>query len=150
MNPKHVLGTRAERLAEPLPPRGLRVAIYAVLFLLGCAVSLCGAFVQALWPPFGVLLAVLASAGLFYGGLRATGTKLGAGIPLAGWFVMLMVLMAPRPEGDFVLAADLTSYVYLFAGAVSGVVCATLPTRTGFTFGVPPADRPRPVRQPHP
>ncbi|MFD0529769.1 DUF6113 family protein [Kitasatospora arboriphila] len=144
-----VLGTRSERMAEPLPPRGFRVAAYVVLFLVGAAVSLCGAFVQALWPPFGVLLALGATGGVFYGGLRLTGTKLGAGIPLAGWFAVLMVMMAPRPEGDFVLAAGLTSYLYLFAGAVAGVACATLPTRTPLGFGAASNDRQRPVKDPH-
>ncbi|WP_431680279.1 DUF6113 family protein [Kitasatospora sp. KL5] len=149
MKPQQVLlGTRSQRLAEPLPPRGFRVAAYVVLFLLGAAVALCGTFVQALWPPFGVLLALAGTLGVFYGGLRLTGTKLGAGIPLAGWFAVLMVMMAPRPEGDFVLAAGLTSYLYIFAGAVAGVVCATLPTRTGFGLGAPADDRKRPVRDP--
>jgi hypothetical protein len=145
-----ILGTRAQRMAEPLPPRGVRITAYTVLFFLGAAVSLCGAFVQALWAPLGVLLAFGGTGGLFYGGLRLTGTKLGAGIPLAGWFAVLLVMMAPRPEGDFVLAAGLTSYLYLFAGAVAGVVCATLPTRSGPAFGVPPGDRQRAVRDVRP
>ncbi|MEV4556165.1 DUF6113 family protein [Kitasatospora sp. NPDC049285] len=132
-------GSRDERLAEPLPPRGLRITAYVVLFLLGAAVSVCGAFVQSLWPPLGLLVSLAATAGVFYGGLRATGTKLGAGAPLAGWFLVLAVLLAPRPEGDLVLAATASAYLYLFLGAVSGVVCATLPTRSGFLFGAPPA-----------
>ncbi|GAA2749487.1 MULTISPECIES: DUF6113 family protein [Kitasatospora] len=145
-----ILGTRAERLAEPLPPRGLRVTLYVVLFLLGVLVSLCGAFVQTLWAPAGLVLALVATAALFYGGLRATGTKLGAGIPLGGWFLVLMVLLAPRREGDLVLEASVTSYLYLFLGAVAGVVCATLPTRSGFAFGVPPLDGQRAVRNGRP
>ncbi|MFD8483164.1 DUF6113 family protein [Kitasatospora sp. NPDC059673] len=137
-----LFGSREDRLGEPMPPRGARIAVYTVLFLLGAAVSVCGAFVQALWAPLGVLLALLACGGLFYGGLRATGTKLGAGAPLAGWFLVLAVLLAPRPEGDLVLAATATAYAYLFGGSVLGVVCATLPTRSGFLFGVP-APQPR-------
>ncbi|MFD8598497.1 DUF6113 family protein [Kitasatospora sp. NPDC059646] len=140
------LGTREDRLAEPMPPRGLRIAAYAVLFLLGAAVSVCGAFVQTLWAPLGVLIALLACGGLFYGGLRATGTKLGAGVPLAGWFLVLAVLLAPRPEGDLVLSATATAYAYLFGGSVLGVVCATLPTRSGFLFGVPAPEPRRTVK----
>jgi len=135
--PARVLGTRHERLSEPQPPLGGRIAAYVLLFVLGVLVSLCGCFVQALWVPGGLLLALAATASVFYGGLRLTGTKLGAGVPMIGWFAALLVLMAPRPEGDFVLAADLTSYAYLFLGAVSGVICATLPTRSGFGFGAP-------------
>ncbi|MDH6123229.1 DUF6113 family protein [Kitasatospora sp. GP82] len=133
--PARVLGSQAERLAEAQPPRAGRIVAYVLLFPLGILVSLCGCFVQALWPPFGMILSVLASLGVFYGGLRLTGTRLGAGVPLAGWFLMLLILMSPRPEGDFVLSADLTSYAYLFLGAVGGVICATLPTRSGFGFG---------------
>ncbi|GAA0670174.1 DUF6113 family protein [Kitasatospora atroaurantiaca] len=135
--PAKVLGSRSERLSEPQPPLGARIAAYVLLFVLGALVSLCGCFVQALWAPAGLLLALAATAAVFYGGLRLTGTKLGAGVPMIGWFAMLLVLMAPRPEGDFVLAADLTSYAYIFLGAVSGVICATLPTRYGFGFGAP-------------
>jgi len=145
-----LLGTRAQRMAEPLPPRGFRIAAYVVLFLLGAVVSVCGAFVQTLWPPAGLLLALAATAGLFYGGLRVTGTKLGAGIPMAGWFVVLMVFLAPRQEGDLVLEASVTSYLYLFLGAVAGVVCATLPTRSGFGYGAPSVNPQRSVKDSRP
>ncbi|WP_235582998.1 DUF6113 family protein [Kitasatospora sp. Root107] len=133
--PARVLGSREERLAERQPSRTGRLVAYPLLFVLGALVSLCGCFVQSLWPPVGLLLALGASVAVFYGGLRVTGTKLGAGVPLAGWFLLLLVLMAPRPEGDFVLAAGFTSYAYLFLGAVGGVICATLPTRSGFGYG---------------
>lgn len=138
MNPLHVLfGTRAQRLAEALPSRGRRIAAYPGLFVLGALVSLCGCFVQSLWSPGGLLLALAATAGVFYGGLRLTGTKLGAGIPLIGWFLMLTVLLAPRPEGDFILTSGLRSYAYLLGGALIGVICATLPTRSAYALGIP-------------
>ncbi|MDH6575493.1 DUF6113 family protein [Kitasatospora sp. MAP5-34] len=132
-----VLGSRRERLAESQPPLAGRVVAYVVLFVLGALVSLCGCFVQSLWQPGGLLLALAATAAVFYGGLRLTGTKLGAGAPMIGWFLTLLVLMTPRPEGSFVLAADGASYAYLFIGSISGVICATLPTRSGFGFGAP-------------
>ncbi|WP_223244155.1 DUF6113 family protein [Streptomyces sp. CBMA156] len=135
--PAAVLGTREERLAEPQPPRAARIAAYPLLFLLGAAVSVCGSFVQALWPPVGVLLALGATAGTFYGGLRITGTRLGAGVPAAGWFLAMLLLIVPRPEGDNVLWSNATSLAWLFAGSVLGVICATLPTRTSWFPGVP-------------
>ncbi|MFE0463792.1 DUF6113 family protein [Kitasatospora sp. NPDC058965] len=138
MNPLHaLLGTRAQRMAEPLPSRNRRVACYLVLFVLGLLVGLCGSFVQALWDPFGVLLALLASAAVFYGGLRAAGTKLGAGAAMIGWFLSTIVLAAPRPEGDFVLSSGAGSYLYLFGGLGLGLVCASLPTRSPYAFGIP-------------
>ncbi|MFJ7906371.1 DUF6113 family protein [Kitasatospora sp. NPDC096204] len=132
-----VLGTREERLAEPQPPRIARIAAYVLFFLLGVAVSVCGSFVQALWPPVGILLALAATAATFYAGLRVTGTRLGAGAPAAGWFLAMLLLIVPRPEGDNVLWSNATSLAWLFAGSVLGVICATLPTRTSWFPGVP-------------
>ncbi|MFD9689404.1 DUF6113 family protein [Kitasatospora sp. NPDC059088] len=136
-----VLGTREERLAEPQPPRAARIAAYVLFFLLGIAVSVCGSFVQALWPPVGVLLALAATAATFYAGLRVTGTKLGAGMPAGGWFLAMLLLMAPRPEGDNVLWSNATSLAWLFVGSILGVICATLPTRTSWFPGVPSPKR---------
>ncbi|MFJ9696706.1 DUF6113 family protein [Kitasatospora sp. NPDC101183] len=132
-----VLGTRAQRLAEPQPPRAARIAVYVLFFALGVAVSVCGAFVQALWPPVGVLLTLAATGATFYAGLRITGTRLGAAFPAAGWFLAMLVVMVPRPKGDNVLWSNATSLAWLFAGSVLGVICATLPTRTSWFPGVP-------------
>ena len=133
-----LIGSRAERLAERPPARHLRITAYAMLVVLGGLTALTGSFAQALWFPGGLLLAAAATVGLFYAGVRLTTTKLGAAMPLLGWFLVLMVLMSPRPEGDFVLASGAGSYAYLFAGAVGGVICATLPTRTVYGFGGDP------------
>ncbi|MGW4896425.1 DUF6113 family protein [Kitasatospora sp. NPDC004240] len=135
--PSALLGTRAERLAESQPSRTGRIVTYVLFFPLGIAVSVCGAFVQNLWAPVGLLLALAATAAVFYAGLRITGTRLGAGIPAAGWFLALLMVMVPRPEGDNVLWTNATSYAYLFAGSILGVICATLPTRTSWFPGVP-------------
>ncbi|MFF3008100.1 DUF6113 family protein [Kitasatospora sp. NPDC057940] len=135
--PAAVLGTREERLAEPQPPRAARIAAYALFFLLGVAVSVCGSFVQALWPPVGVLLALAATGATFYGGLRVTGTRLGAALPAAGWFMAMLLVIVPRPEGDNVLWSNASSLGWLFGGSVLGVICATLPTRAGWFPGVP-------------
>ncbi|MER7670493.1 DUF6113 family protein [Kitasatospora sp. NPDC096128] len=131
------LGTREERLAEPQPPRAARIAAYVLFFLLGIAVSVCGSFVQALWPPVGVLLALAATAATFYAGLRVTGTRLGAALPAGGWFLAMLLMMVPRPEGDNVLWSNATSLAWLFVGSILGVICATLPTRTSWFPGVP-------------
>jgi hypothetical protein len=138
VNPLHaLLGTRAQRLAEPLPPRRVRGVYYAVFLLLGLLAGICGSFVQALWDPFGLVLALAGAAAVFYGGLRAAGTKLGAGAGLVGWFLSTIVLAAPRPEGDFVLSSHAGSYLYLFGGLAVGMACAVLPTRSPYAFGIP-------------
>ncbi|MEI5103665.1 DUF6113 family protein [Streptomyces sp. PmtG] len=103
-----------------------RVVGYVVLFALGAVVGAAGALVQQGWFPGGLLLALLGSAGTFYGGLRATGTRAGALAPAGGWLVAVMLLTATRPEGDFVFGAGLGSYVFLLGGMGVAVMCATL------------------------
>ncbi|MVO83331.1 hypothetical protein GPA10_00795 [Streptomyces sp. p1417] len=103
-----------------------RLAAYAGLLVLGAIVGVAGALVQQAWAPGGLLLALAGSAGAFYGGSRATGTRGGAVAPAAGWLVAVMFLTATRPEGDFVFGAGLGSYVFLLGGMGVAVMCATL------------------------
>lgn len=107
--------------------KAARILAYAVLAVLAVLVAVAGALVQGGWFPFGLLLAVAATAALFYGGARLTGTRAGAGVPAAVWLLTVIALTITRPEGDAVFAADLGPYLYLMAGALSGVICATLP-----------------------
>ncbi|MDH6141774.1 MULTISPECIES: DUF6113 family protein [Kitasatospora] len=138
MNPLHtLLGTQAQRLAEPLPPRRLRITWYVLVFVLGALDALCGCFVQALWSPWGLLLALAGNVAVFYGGMRLTGTKLGLALGLVGWLLVMFVLLAPRPEGDFVLSAAVTSYAYLLGGLAIGLGVGLLPTRAPYAFGIP-------------
>lgn len=114
--------------AARLPmPTAARIACYPLLTLLGAVVGLAGCFAQALWFPGGLLLALAATIALFYAGHLLTGTRMGALLPALGWFAVLLVAMTPRPEQDFLLASSAGSYIYLFVGAVGGVICATLP-----------------------
>ncbi|MQS13858.1 hypothetical protein F7Q99_16660 [Streptomyces kaniharaensis] len=128
-------------MAEAQPPLAARIAAYVLFLLLGFAVSVCGSFVQALWPPVGLLLALGATAATFYAGLRVTGTRLGAAMPAAGWFLALVLVIVPRPEGDTVLWTNATSLSWMFVGSILGVICATLPTRTSWFPGVPNSPR---------
>lgn len=111
-------------LAQPL--RAGRLAAYAGLFVFGAVVGAAGALVQGGFFPAGLLLALVGAAGAFYGGARAVGTKAGAVAPAAGWLVVVMLLTATRPEGDFLFGADLGSYGFLLGGMAVAVMCATL------------------------
>jgi hypothetical protein len=104
-----------------------RIVLYLLLFLLGGAVGLAGCLVQPMWLPGGLVLALAGAFALFCGGRTLTGTRLGAVLPAAGWFVMLLVANSPRPEGDFLVAASAGSYVFLLGGLALGVLCATAP-----------------------
>jgi len=113
--------------SNPLGTRGARIAGYAGLAVLAVAVAVAGSLVQAAWEPGGLLLALAGCVAVFYGGGKLTGTRLGTVVPGAVWLVCVILLSGSRPEGDFLLAAGIGPYIYLLGGAMSAVICATLP-----------------------
>ncbi|MEU0097375.1 DUF6113 family protein [Streptomyces sp. NPDC006267] len=111
-------------------PDPARIAAYAGLAVLGALVALAGTLVQAAWFPGGLILALAGSAGLFYGGRILTGTQIGALAPAVGWFITVFVLLAGRPEGDYVFGDELGLVLFMLGGTAVAVMCAT-------TFKVP-------------
>ncbi|WP_411076185.1 DUF6113 family protein [Streptomyces sp. cmx-4-7] len=106
--------------------RNARYALYVLLLVLGALVGAAGALVQAAWLPAGLLLALLATAGLFYGGLRATGTQIGVAAAGGGWLLSVVLLSFGRPEGDGVFGGGVGELLFLFGGMGVAVMCATL------------------------
>jgi hypothetical protein len=102
------------------------MAAYLGLFVLGAVVGVAGALVQGAWFPGGLLLALAGAAGLFLGGARAAGSRAGAVAGAAGWVVVVVLLTANRPEGDFLFSAGGGSYLFLLGGMGIAVICATL------------------------
>ncbi|MER7774041.1 DUF6113 family protein [Streptomyces sp. NPDC096191] len=114
-------------LAQPLRPPSLgRAALYVGLFVLGAVIGVAGALLQPAWFPGGLLLALAAEAGLCLGAGRAVGRRGGAVAPAAGWALAVVLLTTSRPEGDFVFAAGIGSYLFLLGGIAVAVMCATL------------------------
>ncbi|MET9802194.1 DUF6113 family protein [Streptomyces sp. NPDC006368] len=103
-----------------------RVASYVGLAVLGSLVGVAGSLVQSGWFPGGLLLALAATAGLFYGGLRLTGTTVGVGAAGFGWLAAVVVLSFGRPEGDGVFAGGIAELVFLLGGMAVAVICATM------------------------
>lgn len=67
-----------------------------------------------------------------------TGTRLGATIVLGGWIPAVLWLAASRPEGDLLLRASSTGYLFLILGSLSPVAAAVFGrTRRGMT-ALPP------------
>ncbi|MGW0963766.1 DUF6113 family protein [Streptomyces gelaticus] len=114
----------ATGLAAPLNPG--RIAAYVGLAVLGALVGIAGALVQAAWFPAGLLLALVAAAGLFCGGRLVFGTQLGALTPAAGWLISVVVLLGGRPEGDYVFGDELGLTLFMLGGMVVAVICATM------------------------
>ncbi|MFI1209291.1 DUF6113 family protein [Streptomyces sp. NPDC020802] len=110
----------------PALPSLSRAAAHLGLFVLGAVVAAAGALLQSGWFPGGLLLALAGAAGLFLGGVRATGGRGGAVAPAAGWMIAVILLTASRPEGDFLFAAGAGSYLFLLGGMAVAVMCATL------------------------
>ncbi|CAG7603750.1 DUF6113 family protein [Actinacidiphila bryophytorum] len=107
-----------------------RILGYLGLAVLGALVALAGALIQAGLFPGGLLLALAGCAALFYGGLKATGSRVGVAVPAAFWLISVLLLSSTRPEGDFLFAAGAGAYLYLLGGALAAVICATLPQLT--------------------
>ncbi|MEU7022691.1 DUF6113 family protein [Streptomyces sp. NPDC046203] len=103
-----------------------RYVWYVLLVVLGALVGIAGSLVQAAWFPGGVLLALLASFAVFYGGLRATGTQLGVLSAGAGWLVAIVLLSLGRPEGDGLFGGGFGEMVFLLGGMALAVMCATM------------------------
>ena len=103
-----------------------RYAAYAGLLVRGALVGTAGALVQAAWLPVGLLLALLATAALFYGGMRATGNQAGLAAAGGGWLLAVIVLSLGRPEGDGLFGGGLGELVFLFGGMGAAVICATV------------------------
>ncbi|MGW0562001.1 DUF6113 family protein [Streptomyces sp. NPDC003016] len=102
-----------------------RIAVHLLLVVLGALTGAAGVLVHAAWFPGGLLLALLAAAGVFYGSLYATGAKAGVGASAAGWLVAVVLLAVSRPEGDLLVGGSAVSYAYL-GGVAVAVICATM------------------------
>ncbi|RZB15975.1 hypothetical protein StrepF001_29980 [Streptomyces sp. F001] len=114
-------------LAQPLQrPSAGRIVAHLGLFVLGLVIGAAGSLVQAGWFPGGLLLALLGGAGLFLGGAWGTGGRSGAVSSAAGWLLAVILLTTSRPEGDFLFAAGVGSYLFLLGGMGVAVMCATL------------------------
>jgi hypothetical protein len=88
--------------------------------------GIAGSLVQGAWFPGGLVLALLAAVGLFYGSLRATETQLGVVAPAVGWLAAVVVLSIGRPEGDGAFSAGIGPLVYMLGGMAVAVMCATM------------------------
>ncbi len=123
----------APRSSSPQPPAAAyplgtqgRGAAYLLLTVLGVAVGVAGVFVQPLWFPGGLLLALAGVAAVCCGGRLLTGTRPGAALPAAGWFAVQLIALSPRPEGDFLLVSSGGSYAFLLGGMVIAVCSVTM------------------------
>jgi hypothetical protein len=128
---------------EPSAVKGERIPlalVYAVLFLLGVALGVWGAFLVPLRLPGGIegLADVIALLGnVAVGFLAALGVRnvAGAALPGVGWLVTVLVIgSVARPPGEVVIPSGLgndpgigtVGTLFLFAGALGAVAAGLL------------------------
>jgi hypothetical protein len=121
--------------AEGPAPLALRVAGGLLVVLAAVALAVVECFLVPLRVgtvplPLCVPLAMAGNVVLarLAGGL--TGRSLLGVLPPVLWLAVVLVLAAPRAEGDLIVPGTLTGLVFLFAGAVAGAYgAATTVTR---------------------
>jgi hypothetical protein len=129
--------------AAPPVDRFPLAAVQAVLFLLGVALGVWGAFLVPLRLPGGLegLADVIALGGNLVVGLaaaRGTGSLLAAAMPGIGWLVTVLVLgSVARPSDEVVLPGALptdpgigtVSALFLAAGALGTILAVVISNR---------------------
>ncbi|WP_311447548.1 DUF6113 family protein [Frankia nepalensis] len=138
-------------LADP-PPPGAPSWVFlgvAYLFALVAGVLLAvygvvsvpvGLRFSGLFVSLGVLVAGVGNTGVSLLTRWLTGTRLGPVIVLVGWVPVALALGSARPEGDLMLRATLSGYLFLGVGLLAPIVVAVVgPARRGLTaFTLPP------------
>ncbi|OHV37875.1 MULTISPECIES: DUF6113 family protein [Pseudofrankia] len=82
----------------------------------------------------GLLLVVVGNVGVPILVRWLTGTRLGACIMLIGWTPVVLALGSTRGEGDLMLRASSTAYLFMGVGVVAPLLVAVLrPSRRGLT-----------------
>lgn len=105
--------------------RGVTVAAYVVLFVLGAVQGLIGTFHYSHGPAplaaIGFDIAILATCVLGSSGMR---TALGGVLPAVGWLLVTLVLSSVSAGGSILVTASLAGEWFLFGGAVAAAAGA--------------------------
>ncbi|WP_440100566.1 DUF6113 family protein [Streptosporangium sp. H16] len=100
------------------------VAANAVLVMLGLLAGVLGGF-QHSWYVRPVPVSAIGCLALLfavtYGAGRMTHGKAAPLSFTAGWALVTVIWISARPEGDLVIANDLSGYLYLYGGLVAVV-----------------------------
>jgi hypothetical protein len=127
-------------------PTALRLLLHAPVAAMGVVAGGLGSFVHPLrlaGLPLGLACALALSAAAFVTGGMAVGRRSGAAAAAVGWLVPVLVLSAPRPEGDLVVTGSALGYTWM----VGGMLAAGLAIAWPYGPGPPgaPSSAPSPV-----
>ena len=107
------------------PPLAVRVVLGVLVVLAAGALAVIECFLVPLRigtvpVPLCVPLAMAGNVVLARLAGELTGRPLAGVLPPALWLLVVLVLAAPRAEGDLIVPGTLTGLVFLFAGVVAG------------------------------
>jgi hypothetical protein len=123
-----------------------RVVLLVALGVLGAVAGVLGAFVHAMSVeiggveiPVGLPLALGAAGAVFVLAGWLLRNRLAVLAPAVGWLIPVLVMAAPRAEGDLVVAGNLSGYLFLLGGATLIGLAIALPygNRGGLLRPVP-------------
>ena len=112
-------------------PTASRFLLHALALGAGALAGVLGSFVHALRTaglPGGLLCALALSVAVFATARLAVGGRSGAAAAAAGWLLPVLLLSAPRPEGDLVVAGSGPGYGWLLGGTVLAGLAIGLPS----------------------
>jgi hypothetical protein len=105
-----------------------------LLIVLGAVVGVAGVFVHGMSArvagiplPFGLVVALAGSAGLFVIGGLAVGERSGVLLPVLAWALTTLLFFVGRPEGDVVLDGTASGVAYLFLGTIVAAMAVGFP-----------------------
>ncbi|WP_242901005.1 DUF6113 family protein [Actinomadura terrae] len=100
-------------------------AAYVVVGVLGGVVGLLGSYSQG-WTAGDVPAASIVLIAVVFATVRLSGWgmggRIGATVPAVVWGIVVFVMSTRRPEGDLVVPATLSGYVYIIGGMLAAVL----------------------------
>jgi hypothetical protein len=111
----------------PTPPRLL---LYGPAVVAGVLAGVLGSFVHTLrtaWLPGGLLCALALTGVVFVAAGLLVGARSGAATAAVGWFLPVLLLSAPRPEGDLGVAGNGLGYAWLVGGTIVAALTIAWP-----------------------
>lgn len=122
-------------------PLTLRVLLHGPALVMGAVAGVLGSFAHPLRVaglPVGLLCAITLSVAVFVAAGLLLRARSGAATAAAGWLLPVLLLSAPRPEGDLVVAGGVLGYAWLFGGTVVAGLTVAVPYGAGLPSSAVP------------
>ncbi|MCY7372437.1 MAG: DUF6113 family protein [Spirochaetaceae bacterium] len=111
-----------------------RLLLHGLAAGAGALAGVLGSFVHALPTaglPGGLLCALVLSVAVFATARLVAASRSGAAAAAAGWLLPVLLLSAPRAEGDLVVAGSGVGYTWLLGGTLLAGLAIGWPSARG-------------------